>query len=265
MNSESVARAAAALAGGRAPRPAIDGLPEGYQPASLADAYAIQDAFVAEILKQDGGKRIGYKAGATAPAPQEMLKLDGPFYGVLVSSLWQQSGAVIPASACHQRVLEIEFAFRMAEDLPKAAAPYDPEGVRAAVGSALLAVEVVDFRMAGGFQSGGLGVIADNGAHGHWITGAEFSDLDAIDWEDFEVVLKVNDKDVATGNSGNVLGSPLLSLTWLANTLCLAGGGLKAGDLVTAGSCIAPQPGAAGDHVVADFGALGAVELTFGT
>lgn len=264
MDQDSVARAAAALANARPPQPAIDGLPADCTPQSLEDAYAIQDAVVMEICQRDGARRIGYKAGATAPAPQELLKLDGPFYGVLVSSLWHDSGTVIPATACHQRVLEIEFAFRMAEDLPAAAAPYDPDGVRAAVGSALLAIEVVDFRLTGGFQSGGLAVIADNGAHGHWITGNEFSNLDLVDWEDTDVRLLVNDQEKATGNSGNVLGNPLNSLTWLANTLCMKGGGLRSGDLVTAGSCIGPQPAAAGDHVVADFGTLGTVELSFG-
>lgn len=265
MDQNDVARAAAALAAARPPSAAIEALPTGSMPGNLAEAYVIQEAFVGEFLKQSGGRRIGYKAGATAPAPQQLLKLDGPFYGVLLSELWHQSGVVIPASDCHQRILEIEFAFRMAEDLPPAAAPYDPDGVRAAVGSALLAIEVVDFRLTGGFQSGGLAVIADNGAHGHWITGREFADLDALDWEDFDVSLKVNDKEVASGNSGNVMDSPFNSLTWLANTLCLSGSGLKAGDLVTAGSCIAPYAGAAGDHVLADFGDLGVVEVTFGT
>lgn len=264
MDQSSVARAAAALAAARPPHPAMAALPADATPHSLDDAYAIQEAMAAEICKQDGARRIGYKAGATAPAPQELLKLDGPFYGVLVSSLWHDSGVVIPASACHNRVMEIEFAFRMSEDLPAAAGPYDPDGVRAAVGSALLAIEVVDFRLAGGFQSGGLAVIADNGAHGHFITGKEFANLDLIDWEDTDVRLLVNDAEVTTGNSGNVLGSPLNSLTWLANTLCLKGGGLKSGDLVIAGSCIGPQPAAAGDHVVADFGELGSVEVTFG-
>lgn len=264
MDQSNVARAAAALVGARPPHSAIEGLPADATPQSLDDAYAIQEAMVAEICKQDGARRIGYKAGATAPGPQELLKLDGPFYGVLLSSLWHDSGVVIPASACHNRVMEIEFAFRMAEDLPAAAAPYDPDGVRAAVGSALLAIEVVDFRLTGGFQSGGLAVIADLAAHGHFITGKEFADLDQIDWEDTDVRLLINDAEVTAGNSGNVLGSPLNSLTWLANTLCQKGGGLKSGDLITAGSCIAPQPAAAGDHAVADFGALGTVDVTFG-
>jgi 2-keto-4-pentenoate hydratase len=264
MDAASIARAAAALAAARPPHPPIDSLPADAMPADLSEAYAIQDAFVEEILKQSGGRRIGYKAGATAPAPQELLKLDGPFYGVLLSALTSESGVNIPASACHQRVLEVEFAFRMAEDLPPAAAPYDPDGVRAAVGSALLAIEVVDFRLSGGFQAGGLQLIADNGAHGHWVTGREFADLDAVDWEDFEVSLKIDDAVVQSGNSATVMGNPLHSLTWLANTLCQAGKGLQGGDLVTTGSCTAPHPAQAGDRVTAEFGALGTVDLTFG-
>jgi 2-keto-4-pentenoate hydratase len=263
VQQSDIAAAAEMLAAARRGGQPIDGLPEESCPQTLAEAYLIQDALIPLIEELSGGQRVGYKAGATVEAVQKNLGLEAPFRGVLVAPFLHASGVSIPAEACHMRVLECEFAFRMAEALPPAAAPYDPDGVRAAVGSFLTSIEVVDFRYAGGFAAGGLQVIADNSGAGHWIAGAEFDDLDIVDFEDFPVDLLVNGETVQQGNSANVLGNPLHSLTWLANDLCLNGGGLRAGDIVTAGSCTTPHAVDAGDRAVADFGFLGRVSVNF--
>lgn len=264
MQPSAAADAAELLAQARRSGQNIDGLPSHLQPQSLEDAYQIQDALIPLIEALSNGHRLGYKAGATTEAAQKGFGLDNPFQGVLISSYMLNSGDTIPAAACKARLLEPEFAFRMAEDLPPAAAPYDPMGVRAAVGSVIIAIEVVDFRYTGGMGAGGLQVIADNSAAGFWIAGAEFTDLDAIDFDDWPVNLLINGEVVAEGNSANVMGNPFNSLTWLANNLCLNGGGLKAGDIITAGSCTAPTPAQAGDEAIADFGSLGQVSVRFG-
>jgi 2-oxo-3-hexenedioate decarboxylase len=55
----------------------------------------------------------------------------------------------------------------------------------------------------------------------------------------------------------------LNSLVWLANTLCDQGKALKPGDLVSTGVCTDVYLAEPGDHIVADFGALGKVEISF--
>jgi 2-keto-4-pentenoate hydratase len=265
LQPSAAADAAELLAQARRSGQNIEGLPSHLQPRSLDDAYQIQAALIPLIEELSNGRRVGYKGGATAEAPQKLLGLDHPFLGVLVSSYMLKSGDTIPADACKAKLLEVEFAFRMAEDLPPAAAPYDMGGTLAAVGAFITSIEVVDTRYTGGLAAGGLQVIADNSAACFWLAGTEFEDLDAVDFDDFPVTLHINGELAAEGNSSNVLGNPLNSLTWLANTLCLRGDGLKAGEIVTAGSCIAPTPGQAGDEAVADFGSLGQVTVRFGT
>jgi len=264
VTQETAVRAAASLAEVRRTGVRIDGLPDGLKPTSLAEAYAIQDAYVPMILELSGGTRAGYKAGATAEAPQQMFGLEAPFRGVLLTPFIHQSPAEIPADACFMRVLEAEFAFRMADDLPPAAAPYDLDAVAGAVGALLTSIEVVDLRYSTGMQAGGLQVIADNGGGGHWVQGNEVADWSAIDLDDYPVSLSINGTVVQQGNSANVLGNPLNSLAWLANDLCMAGGGLRAGDIVTTGTCTAPTPAEPGDEAVADFGDLGQVTVRFG-
>lgn len=265
MEQSAAAEAAEILAQARRSGENIDGLPDRLKPQNLDDAYQIQNTLIPLIEELSNGRRLGYKGGATAEAPQKLLGMDHPFYGVLVSSYMLKSGDTIPADACKAKLLEVEFAFRMAEDLPPAAAPYDVAGVLAAVGSFITSIEVVDLRYTGGMAAGGLQVIADNSAAGFWLAGTEYEDLDAVDFDDFPVTLHINGELAVEGNCSNVLGNPLNSLTWLANTLCTHGSGLKAGEIITAGSCIAPTPAQAGDEAVAGFGALGQVTVRFGT
>jgi 2-keto-4-pentenoate hydratase len=55
----------------------------------------------------------------------------------------------------------------------------------------------------------------------------------------------------------------LSSLIWLANTLCEQGKAIKAGDLVSTGVCTDIYLAELYDHIVADFGTLGTVEVSF--
>jgi len=51
-------------------------------------------------------------------------------------------------------------------------------------------------------------------------------------------------------------------LTWLANELSQRGLGIKAGQIVTTGTCCGFNPLSVGDVAVADYGPLGKVEVS---
>lgn len=265
MDQSAAAAAAELLAQARRDKVTIEGLPDHLKPQNLEDAYQIQGLLMPLIEQLTNGKIAGYKAGATSEAAQQNFGLEAPFRGVLISSLMLEDGATIAPGDCNFRLLEAEFAFRMGEGLPAAAAPYDPGGVAAAVTGVMTSIEVVDLRYDGGVGAGGLQVIADNSAAGYWVAGSEIADLGMVDFEDWPVSLHFNGELAGEGNAANVLGNPYNALTWLANTLCAAGGGLKAGDIVTAGACIGPikAPGDGPLEVVADFGSLGQVRVNF--
>ncbi|MFM2119314.1 MAG: hypothetical protein RL722_782, partial [Pseudomonadota bacterium] len=58
-----------------------------------------------------------------------------------------------------------------------------------------------------------------------------------------------------------ILGDPRLALTWLVNELCGRGLTLVAGQWVSVGTCMVPLAVEPGDRVVADYGALGRIEV----
>jgi len=68
---------------------------------------------------------------------------------------------------------------------------------------------------------------------------------------------------LATGAGGAVLGSPLTSLVWLANTVGRRGVVLEAGHVILPGSITASIPASAGDAVTATFAGLGSVTARF--
>ena len=66
-----------------------------------------------------------------------------------------------------------------------------------------------------------------------------------------------------TGHGKNVLGDPRVALAWLANELRELGVTLRAGEVVTTGTCHPPLPIQSGDLCEADFGVMGKVSVKF--
>jgi 2-keto-4-pentenoate hydratase len=71
-----------------------------------------------------------------------------------------------------------------------------------------------------------------------------------------------NDAVAEEGIGSNVLGDPRIALTWLANELSRHGETLKAGQVVTTGTCVKPVAIAQGDRLEGDLGVLGRVSVS---
>lgn len=239
-------------------------LPARVAPEGLAEAYAIQDASLPAILSYAGGGRpVGRKIGCTNPTAQAQLGIPGPFHGRLLSPYVWESPARVPAELFFMRILEPEFAFRLGRDLPASEAPYTAETVRSAIAAVLPALEIVDSRWSDWTVAGALHLIADNGSNGGWVRGPETTDLSGIDFSSHPTSISLNGELQHRGSAANVLGSPLNALAWLAGELAVAGQPLRAGDWISTGTTTVVVPAEKGDRAVADFGALGLVEVAF--
>lgn len=230
------------------------------RPATDADAYAIQLA-VSELA---GSAVRGWKVGATAPAAMALLGVDEPFYGPLYERYCHRSGdgvAIVPA---HGAAVEAEFAVGLGRDLPGRDAPYTRAEVEPAVAWIAPALEVVGSRLEGGLAGAGRMVIADGGANVDFVQGEPVAAWRDFDLSRHPVVLYVNGEEVARGHSGTLMfGHTLGSVAWLACCPSMQGRGLKAGDVITTGTCTGVTPVAPGDEVRADYGALGEASARF--
>jgi 2-keto-4-pentenoate hydratase len=236
-------------------------LPDDCRPDNEADAYGIQDRYVALMLAEHGGHIVGYKAGCTNVTAQRQLGLSSPFAGPLCSFFVMTSPADISADAGFMRMIEAEIGFRLDRDLPDTGTPYTAESVRPALGTAFGAIEVVDSRYEDWTTAGAPQLIADNACTGFWLYGEESADFEPIDLTGHPVQVTRNGQRAEQGSSANVLGNPLNVAAWLANHLISRGDCLRSGQLITTGTMIAVNGAEKGDRIAADFGALGIVEV----
>lgn len=250
------------LAGLRFSGRQIEAIPAAIRPTELETAYAIQEMMVNRLVTRQGGKRIGYKIACTSKGAQEMLHVDGPLYGQMLSFSTYAAPASLRRTDFTSCVIEAEFGFRMAADVPQSEEAYTQATIAPYIDAILPGIEIVNFRFVDWTVVGAPSIAADNAIHGAWIHGEPMAEWQQLDLATHEVTLTVNGQQFDQGTGAAVLGHPLNALAWLANELPLHGKQLRAGDLVTTGVCMDVYFAQTGDRLVADFGMLGKVELT---
>jgi len=240
-------------------------LPEAVRPKTPTEAYSVQDGLIDQLLAHYGGSVIGYKIACTNVTAQRQLHVDGPFFGRLLSAFFHESpagkAASVEAGQFFMRVVEAEFAFEMARDLPPSATPRTREEIADAVKGVIPGIEIVDSRFDEWTTIGAPSLIADNACNAAWVKGTLLSDWRGIDLAKQAVSVTVNGKVLREGSGGNVLGHPLNALEWLVNNLSARGLGLKAGQYVTTGVTTEVYMAERGDRITAHFGPVGSVDL----
>jgi len=239
-------------------RTRIDALPEPCRPVDRVEGYAVQS----EVAKISGQKVAGWKIAATSQAGQRHIGVEGPLAGPLLANRILEPGASVPLDGNIMKVAEAEFCFRFGKSLPPRGTPYTTAEVMDAVGALHPAIEVPDSRYDDFARVGAPQLIADTACACWFILGPETS----ADWRSHDLVTHTvtahkNGALAGTGSGANVLGDPKVALTWIANELSTYREGLKAGEIVTTGTCVTPVAIASGDCVRVDFGDLGHLQI----
>lgn len=202
-------------------------------PATIADAYDIQDKYVA-LLRAEHGAAIGYKVGLTSATMQAFCGIDHPIAGVVLATRVHQSGATVRRSAFGRLGLEFEIAVRIKSDVAAASGPITLATIAPHIGGVCAAIEIVDDRDADYASLDVLSLVADNS----WNAGIVLSEFSTA-WTDLEGVLGRATKDgamIGEGHGRDILGHPFNSVAWLATQLASRGESLKAGQVVMTGS-----------------------------
>jgi len=230
-----------------------------YESMTLEDAYAVQLLQIDELT--GSGRTIkGHKVGLTSAAMQRLIGVDEPDYGHLLDDFFYLEHAPIPLSRFIQPRIEPEVAFVLRRPLRGPGVTVH-EAI-AAIDFVLPALEIVDSRIAD-WKIGLFDTIADNASSGAVVLGSRPTALHKVDLRLAGAVMTRNGFVVGTGAGGAVLGSPLTSLVWLANTVGERGVTLEAGHVILPGSVCAMVPVAAGDTFTATFAGLGTVTARF--
>jgi 2-keto-4-pentenoate hydratase len=259
MDRDRVQSAAAFLAAVRREGRVVENLPDACRPRSLAEGYETQDAFRA--IWPDSV--AGWKIGATAPATMARFEMNEPMYGPFFASTVHRSPAHVPAPTRHAMSIESEFAYRLGRDLPARPTAYSREEIVAAIDALIPAFEIVGTRFAQVPYGDAGAVVADCMLNAAMVLGASVEDWRRLDIPNHPVRLTIDGEVKGEGKGSDALGDPRNVLDWVVNTLRASGVGLTKGQILSTGTCTGIVPFARGQSAVADFGALGKVEVRF--
>lgn len=226
----------------------------------LVSAYVVQDANTR--LRLASGERLaGRKVGLTSLPMQRQLGVDEPDFGVLFESMLIPDGGAVVTDGLIAPRAEAEIAFRLGRRL--AGPDVTLAEVRAAVAQVVLAVEVIDSRIAD-WRIKLADSVADNASSARVVVGPAVDATEELlaGLADEAVELHVDGVLAAEGRGAEVLGDPLQAVVWLARTLHTYGAGLEAGELVLAGAVHASLPLTPGTTLSVRSGRLPALTAT---
>ncbi|MFY0614557.1 MAG: fumarylacetoacetate hydrolase family protein, partial [Hyphomicrobiaceae bacterium] len=206
----------------------------------------------------------GFKVGSTSAEAQKLLGTSEPGSCPVLAPYYFDTPAKIILVPDQMPALEGEFAFRLGDDLPSRAAAYSETEVRNAIDGIAGAIEVVGTRLKGGLAGKGRFLVtADSGANIALVVGPWQTNWRDLNLKAHPVAMHVNGVVKGSGTGARALDDPINVMVWLANQQSGRGRGLKAGDVVSTGTCTGLDPVAPGDQVFADFGTLGSVDIVF--
>ncbi|MEY2654781.1 MAG: hypothetical protein RLZZ524_1809 [Pseudomonadota bacterium] len=226
---------------------------------TIEDAYRIQLRMIQRRL--DAGEVvIGKKIGVTSQVVMDMLGVNQPDFGQLLSGMVFNEGEPIETGKMIAPKAEAEVAFILARDLtgPGVTAA----DVLRATDCVMPCFEIVDSRIRD-WKIKIADTVADNASCGVFTLGGTRRSPRQLDLALAGMVLEKNGEIVSTSCGAAVQGSPVNAVAWLANTLGALGIGLKAGDVILSGSQSPLVPVKAGDSLHASVGGLGSTSVRF--
>jgi 2-keto-4-pentenoate hydratase len=225
-------------------------------PASVAEAYEVQDE-VHRLFQEAGwGALAGHKIALTSKPIQELCGVDQPAGGAIFARTVHRSPATIRLADFMHLGLEFELGVRLGKDLP-AAAPYDRARVADAVAACMPAFELIEDRGADYGDLDAASILTDKCWCGGVVLGPEVTEWRGLDLAGARVELLWNGEVVDRGVTGAAMGHPFEGLVWLANLLASRGRGMKAGEIVITGSALRTRFPEAGDQIVYRVAGLG--------
>lgn len=232
-----------------------------YPQATMDDAYAIQQAFVAR-KQAEGRHTIGWKIGLTSRAMQQQLQIETPDSGVLLDDMAFASGALIPANRFIAPRIEAEIAFVMNAPLQ---GEVTRDQVLAATDYVTPALEILDtriLRVESGKTRTIIDTISDNAANAGIVTGPA-RHAPEIDLRWVGAIVSRDGIVEETGLGAGVLNDPVTGIIWLAARMGRYGQRIEPGQIILSGSFIRAMECPKGCRIEADFGAFGSLSCQF--
>jgi 2-oxo-hept-3-ene-1,7-dioate hydratase len=225
LSSDDIQACATRLHQAEKTRTQIRQLSQDFPDISIADAYAIQKAWI-DVKIAEGRIVKGHKIGLTSKAMQSALNIDEPDSGVLLDDMFFADGGLVPTDRFIATRVEAELAFVMSKRLSGPdCTMFD---VLNATDFVVPALEILDTRIERVDPKTKAtrkiyDTIADNAANaGIVLGGRPIRPLDAdLRW--IGALCFRNGQLEETGLAAGVLNHPATSVAWLANKIAPLG------------------------------------------
>lgn len=237
----------------------IGPITEDFPQISMNQAYRVQMSIINEKLSK-GNKVVGKKIGLTSNGMQKLLGVNEPDYGHLLDNMIIPEGGVCPRDELLNPKVEGEIAFILKHDL-KGPGITIADVYRATEG-VFPAIEIVDSRIIN-WQIKIQDTIADNASSARFVLGSRMYDIKDLDLRCIGMYIEKNGSPYNSGTGVEVLGSPAMSVAWLANKLSEYDIPLKAGEIILSGAITAAAAAERNDIFYVHFDKLGTVSVKF--
>jgi 2-keto-4-pentenoate hydratase len=240
---------------GRRRREPYRNLPDTLRPASLAQAYAAQEAYY-RLAEPVYGAVAGAKIATTTKVMQRLMGISHPCAGAIFARTIHTSPARVAAADFVNLRIESEIALKLGAALPAAGAPWTAASVAPAVAGAMPAFELIEDRTAVYAETEATSLIVEHCWNGGVAIGAPKS-LPAAQLVGIAGRLTIAGATIGEGTAED----PCATLAWLANHLAERGRDLAPGMVIITGSVIPTASIARGSRAVFAVEGLGEVVL----
>lgn len=221
----------------------------------IETAYAIQQKNVEKRL-QEGAIRVGAKIGLTSLAVQKQLGVDQPDFGILFADTQVKNGGSLSVRDILQPKAEAEIAFVLKSDLTGQS--FSEADILNATDYVCAAIEIVGSRVEN-WNIRITDTVADNASASHFVLGdLKLNPLEA-DMVNCKMTLLKNQEIVSEGSGAACMGSPVVAVVWLAETMSNLGTPLQKGDVVLSGALGPMAAAQVGDEFLASIEGFGDV------
>ncbi len=229
------------------------GLPDypGTPPASLTDAYAIQD----RALALTGGKVAGWKVGRINPPLDGQLgtnRLAGPIFADSVRD-GRGASPAMPVFADGFAAAEAEFLLRIARAPDPAKTSYTMDEAADLIDAVHVGIEVASSPFPGINALGPLVTISDFGNNHGLVIGDPIPDWRSLDFLDWPVTLLIDGAQAGAATARAMLDGPIGAARFLFESTAARGVALEAGQWISSGAVTGVHEVTVGATVTATF------------
>jgi 2-keto-4-pentenoate hydratase len=256
INAQSIADAFVAA---RLGAQILDTYP-GEMPATMGQAYAIQDCAIAAFPDTIAAWKVGLMSDADqARLGLETPRFAGPIFARTVHRHAGHGVQEMPVFANGLASVEGEFVFRTTRDMTDADA-IDPTGL--ATSCALhYGVEIPSSPFRGINLNGPTCTVSDFGNNRGLIVGGEITDWQTRDWNDLEVEILVDGASIGRASGPVIPGTPLTALRFMLGHLGGRGLPVPSGTFITTGAVVGINDRSPGFAARVEFPGFGGIDV----